>query len=91
MEHLKWGLLAAGNIAGKFAKGLATIKDQATAHAVASRDPEKAAIPVIGFTAREHARGHQKSAEMGAADYFRKPFEPDELIELVNRHVGQQV
>src|SRR4026208_2473405 len=32
-------------------------------------------IPVIIFTAREHARGHQKSTEMGAADYFRKPFE----------------
>jgi DNA-binding response OmpR family regulator len=54
------------------------------------RDPETATIPVIIFTAREHARGHQKSAEMGAADYFRKPFEPDELIELVEKHVGQR-
>jgi len=53
------------------------------------RDPESAAIPVIIFTAREHARGHQKSTEMGAADYFRKPFEPDELIELVEKHVSQ--
>ena len=32
------------------------------------RDPDTAAIPVIIFTAREHARGHQKSTEMGAAD-----------------------
>ena len=55
------------------------------------RDPETATIPVIIFTAREHARGHQKSAEMGAADYFRKPFEPDELIELVEKHVGQRI
>ena len=54
------------------------------------RDNETAVIPVIIFTAREHARGHQKSAEMGAADYFRKPFEPDELIELVEKHVGQR-
>lgn len=54
------------------------------------RDPETAGIPVIIFTAREHARGHQKSTEMGAADYFRKPFEPDELIELVEKHVGQR-
>ena len=53
------------------------------------RDVETSEIPVIIFTAREHARGHQKSAEMGAADYFRKPFEPDELIELVEKHVGQ--
>ncbi|MSR38417.1 MAG: response regulator [Planctomycetes bacterium] len=51
------------------------------------RDPQTANIPVIIFTAREHARGHQKSTDMGAADYFRKPFEPDELIDLVERHV----
>jgi CheY-like chemotaxis protein len=55
------------------------------------RDPATGTIPVIIFTAREHSRGHQKSAEMGAADYFRKPFEPDELIELVERHIGQKV
>jgi CheY-like chemotaxis protein len=55
------------------------------------RDPATSGIPVIIFTAREHARGHQKSAEMGAADYFRKPFEPDELIELVEKHVGQRI
>jgi DNA-binding response OmpR family regulator len=54
------------------------------------RDAETSNIPVVIFTAREHSRGHQKSAEMGAADYFRKPFEPDELIELVEKHCGQQ-
>ena len=54
------------------------------------RAEETSTIPVIIFTAREHARGHQKSAEMGAVDYFRKPFEPDELIELVEKHVGQR-
>jgi len=55
------------------------------------RDTDTATIPVIIFTAREHTRGHQKSTEMGAADYFRKPFEPDELIELVEKHIGSQV
>ena len=54
------------------------------------RDQETSNVPVIIFTAREHARGHQKSTEMGAADYFRKPFEPDELIELVEKHVVQR-
>ncbi len=54
------------------------------------RDAATANIPVVIFTAREHSRGHQKSAEMGAVDYFRKPFEPDELIELVEKHVGQR-
>ena len=54
------------------------------------RDSDTSGIPVVICTAREHSRGHQKSAEMGAADYFRKPFEPDELIELVEKHVSQQ-
>ena len=54
------------------------------------RDATTVNIPVVIFTAREHSRGHQKSSEMGAADYFRKPFEPDELIELVEKHVGQK-
>ena len=54
------------------------------------RDTATAEIPVIIFTAREHSRGHQKSSEMGAAEYFRKPFEPDELIELVEKHVSQR-
>lgn len=54
------------------------------------RDPETTGVPVIIFTAREHNRGHQKSSEMGAADYFRKPFEPDELIELVEKYIGQE-
>ena len=53
-------------------------------------DSGTSGVPVVIFTAREHSRGHQKSAEMGAADYFRKPFEPDELIELVAKHIGQQ-
>lgn len=55
------------------------------------RDPDTAEIPVVIFTARAHARGHQKSTELGAVDYFRKPFEPDELIDLVEKHIGQGV
>lgn len=55
------------------------------------RDPATAKIPVITFTAREHSRDHQQDEEIGAADNFRKPFEPDELIELVEKHIGQEV
>ena len=44
-------------------------------------------IPVIIFTAREHSRGRHLAREMGAADYFQKPFEPDELIEIVQEYL----
>ena len=44
-------------------------------------------IPVIIFTAREHSRGRHLAREMGAADYFQKPFEPDELIDIVEEYL----
>jgi predicted dehydrogenase len=47
--HLRWGILGTGNIAAKFAKDLATIRDRATLVAVGSRQPEKSAA-----FAREH-------------------------------------
>ena len=50
-------------------------------------DPETKDIPVIIFTAREHSRGRQLAREMGAADYFQKPFEPDELIAIVEEYL----
>jgi len=50
-------------------------------------DAETKDIPVIIFTAREHSRGRQLAREMGAADYFQKPFEPDELIAIVEEHL----
>jgi CheY-like chemotaxis protein len=51
-------------------------------------DPETRGIPVIIFTAREHSRGKQLAREMGAADYFPKPFEPDELIGIVEEYAA---
>jgi CheY-like chemotaxis protein len=51
-------------------------------------DPDLKAIPVIIFTAREHSRGKQLAREMGAADYFPKPFEPDELIRIVEEYAA---
>jgi DNA-binding response OmpR family regulator len=50
-------------------------------------DPTTKEIPVIIFTAREHSRGRQLAREMGAADYFQKPFEPDELIAIVEEYL----
>lgn len=52
------------------------------------RSDETRGIPVVVFTAREHAHGARKSRELGASGYFRKPFEPDDLIELVARSIG---
>ena len=47
------------------------------------RDPELADIPVVGLSALEPRAG------IDAEGFIRKPFEVDELIALVRRHVGQ--
>ena len=51
-------------------------------------DAQTKDIPVIIFTAREHSRGKQLAREMGAVDYFPKPFEPDELIGIVEEYAA---
>ena len=53
-------------------------------------DPDTKDIPVVIFTAREHTRGRKLAREMGAVDYFQKPFEPDELIEIVEQYLSRE-
>lgn len=53
-------------------------------------DAACAALPVIVFTAREHREGRSKSRELGAVEYFRKPFRPEALVQTIRRHLGAQ-
>jgi len=46
-----------------------------------------APVPVIVFTAREHREGRSKAQELGAVEYFRKPFRPDALVQTIRRHL----
>jgi len=50
-------------------------------------DRQCSAIPVIVFTAREHREGPGKATELGAVEYFRKPFRPDALVQTIRRHL----
>ncbi|MDD5674404.1 MAG: response regulator transcription factor [Chitinivibrionales bacterium] len=43
-------------------------------------------IPVIIFTAREYSNGYSLAIQQGAADYIAKPFELDELVQMLNKH-----
>jgi DNA-binding response OmpR family regulator len=40
-------------------------------------------IPVIIFSAREYSNGKALAAQKGAADFIAKPFEADELVEML--------
>jgi CheY-like chemotaxis protein len=46
-------------------------------------------IPVVIFTAYEVSRGREGLLERGAIGLVQKPFEPEELIDIVRRNVVQ--
>jgi two-component system sensor histidine kinase ChiS len=46
-------------------------------------------IPVIIIlTALDGAKSRQQGFDCGAVDYLTKPFDPDQLMEVINRHAG---
>ena len=49
---------------------------------------ETAAIPVIFLSAKAQQSDIDKGKSFGVADYLTKPFDPSELLEVVERHVG---
>ena len=46
-------------------------------------DPTTAQIPVIMLSAASHSESVQKGLDAGAADYLVKPFEPEQLEEIL--------
>ena len=46
-------------------------------------------IPVVIFTAFEVTRGPEGLVERGAVGLVQKPFEPEELIDIVRRNIPQ--
>ena len=52
-------------------------------------DPDTADIPIVIVTARATAGDLARGEEIGVDGYLTKPFEPAELVALVNRLVGQ--
>lgn len=43
-------------------------------------------IPVIVFTAKEYSNGKSLSESKGAVDFIAKPFEIEELVEVLKKH-----
>ncbi|CAA9444098.1 MAG: hypothetical protein AVDCRST_MAG64-4395 [uncultured Phycisphaerae bacterium] len=53
---------------------------------IKSDGPAAAAVPVIFLTALYDDASRRRGMECGAADYLTKPFDPDRLIESLERH-----
>jgi len=47
--------------------------------------PLTAGVPVVMLTALTQDESRQRGLEAGAAAYMTKPFDPDELIEMIRR------
>jgi PAS domain S-box-containing protein len=53
-------------------------------------DSDKARnIPIIAMTANVFKEDIEKCLEVGMNDHTGKPFEPDKLIEVINKHLGR--
>ncbi|MEM6526843.1 MAG: response regulator [Chloroflexota bacterium] len=50
--------------------------------------PHMADVPIVIFTARNHAGDEEAAAQAGAQGFFYKPFSTQELREMVNRYVN---
>lgn len=53
-----------------------------------SNSPLRPSTPVLMLTAKGHQRDMANAAELGAQEYLRKPFDPEQLANLVMRMVG---
>lgn len=53
-------------------------------------DRNLAAVPVVMVTARVQDRDYVQGKEAGASDYVTKPFELDELLTVVERHLPRR-
>lgn len=49
-----------------------------------------AQVPVIILTALESDMSRVRGLECGAAEYLTKPFDPDQLMQIISRHGGDQ-
>src|SRR5687768_2758851 len=52
--------------------------------------PTTAGVPVIMLTARTSESTRQEARKCGVVEYLNKPFDPDELIEAMKKHAGQE-
>jgi two-component system alkaline phosphatase synthesis response regulator PhoP len=53
-------------------------------------DEKTKAIPIIMVSAASKREKESEAFEAGASDYILKPFEPPDLIQILEKHLGDQ-
>ena len=55
------------------------------------RDAATSKIPVIVISMSDGPEVGEGARSVGVCDYFKVPFDPDQLIRMVEKHIGQKV
>lgn len=53
-------------------------------------DPRQAGVPVVFLTARADDGRQSRAADLGPADWVEKPFDPAELVSIVERRLAER-
>jgi len=65
------------------------VKDGFTATKELKADPSTRDIPIIAFTAQARAEDKELTQSIGCVEHYTKPMDPEELIELIRRYLGE--
>lgn len=65
------------------------VKDGFTATKELKADASTQAIPIIAFTAQARAEDKELTRSIGCVEHYTKPMDPEELIELIRRYLGE--
>ena len=52
-------------------------------------DPDTKYIPVVFMTAKDKPQDYQSGKRAGGVGYLTKPFETEDLKEIINKHMGK--
>ena len=64
------------------------VMDGWTAVPLLKQDAETKDIPVIAFTAQAKPEDQARTREIGCVEHYTKPMDPEELLALVQKYLG---
>lgn len=65
------------------------VMDGYTAVSIIKADPELTNIPIIAFTALARPEDKMRTREIGCIEHYTKPMDPEELLSLIQKYIGE--
>ena len=65
------------------------VMDGWTAIPILKGDERTKNIPIVAFTAQAKPEDKARTKELGCAEHYTKPMDPEELLSLIRRYVGE--